>query len=327
MNNLELKIGIVGCGGISRFHTRAYLKAEGARIAKVFDMHADSAHALAGEVGADACASLEDMLRPGDLDAVSICTPPGAHLESCLPFINAGIPVLCEKPLAGNLDEAFQLEAAVHQSGTPFMIGFCHRFNPAVVKVKQMLMNDGDRVGKPLFFRNLFGGLIDVMTGHRGDPAVSGGGVLIDNCAHSLDLFRFLMGEVESIQAQVKNLVQPSRVEDYASIGVLGRDSIAGQIASSYSLPVAYNSVEIFCSKSTLSINYQIRGRPDLAAHYQGEQKEQAVLLDHDLDQFTAEISYFLSCVRLGARPIPGIEDAIENARLIDAAYRSAYSA
>jgi predicted dehydrogenase len=317
----KLRIGIVGCGGISRAHVRGYQAAGGARIAAVCDVNRSSAEKLAAELEVDVAGSAEELANSGAIDAVSICTPPGTHLESCLPFLQAGVPTLCEKPIEITLERALHLDAVIRQRKTPFMIAFCHRFHPAVREAKRLLTAERDLVGEPIFFRNLFASKVDILAGHRSNPALSGGGALIDNCSHALDLFRFLIGDISSIYAQASNLVQPGPVEDFASIEVCGKSS-AGQIVSSYSLPVAYNSIEIHCSNSLITINYWVQGRPDLALHLQGE-KEQAVTVDTTPDRFSAEIKHFLHCVRSGESPSPGIEDAILNARLIEAAYHS----
>lgn len=323
MSTQELRVGIVGCGNISREHVKGYQRDGNVRIVKIFDVHRASAEKMAQAVGAEVAESLEEMAQPGELDAVSICTPPGSHLESCLPFLRAGIPILCEKPFEKNLDAALQLEEEIRNSSSLFMIAFCHRFNPYVREARRLLTEEADLLGRPIFFRNLFGGYLPV-AGHRADANVSGGGVLIDNCSHSLDLFRFLMGEVDVVQAQVRNLDQQVAVEDFASIDVTGRGGFSGQIASSYSLPVAYNSIEIYCSKTTIVINYGVPDRPNLMLHIPTEVQARAVEVDESFDQFSGEISYFLDCVRTGATPTPGIDDAVASAHLIDAAYRSA---
>lgn len=324
MSTQELKIGIVGCGNISRLHVKGYQRAGGARITQVFDVHRPSAEARAAELEAEVADSLAAMANPAEIDAVSICTPPGTHLESCLPFLEAGIPILCEKPFEATAEGAQQLAAAVRGSKSLFMIAFCHRYNAHVKEAKRLLTEEAELVGEPLFFRNLFGGKIDMNAGHRSNPALAGGGTLIDNCAHSLDLFRFLMGEATTVSAQIANQAQDGPVEDFASIDLQGVGRFAGQISSSYSFPVVYNSVEIYCSKSTITINYWIPGRPGLVLQVQGEGKERAVEVDGSIDQFTGEIIHFLECVRTGARPTPGIDDAVANAHLIEAAYRSA---
>lgn len=319
----ELRIGIVGCGNISREHVKGYQQAGNARIVKVFDVHRAGAEKLASELGAEVAETLEELANPAEIDAVSICTPPTTHLQSCLPFLEAGIPILCEKPFEGSIDQANLLQEAIEKSDSQFMIAFCHRFNPCVKEAKRLLDEESDLVGTPLFFRNIFGGWVDISAGHRSDPSFSGGGVLIDNCSHSLDLFRHLMGEVESISARVDNIAQTARVEDFASIDVQG-NGCTGQIVSSYSLPLLYNTVEIYCSKSMITINYWVPKRPNLTVHIMDEIEERAIEVDASISQFAGEIGYFLDCVRNGTAPSPGIEDAVASAVLIDAAYRSA---
>jgi predicted dehydrogenase len=324
MGNQEIRIGIVGCGGISRAHVGAYNSVGGTRITQVFDVYRASAEALANDTGATVADSIEAMIQSGEVDAISICTPPSAHLENALPFLEAGIPILCEKPFELNLEGALELEAAIRRTNTIFMIAFCHRFHPPVLEAKRLLTEEAELVGEPLFFRNIFGGAVDISGGHRSDPALSGGGALIDNCSHSLDLFRFLVDEIDSVSAQTANLVQSARIEDFASVDVKGVGSSAGQICSSYSLPVIYNTVEIHCSKSLLTINYWVPNRPEVTLMVAGEASERVYTPAETADRFMAEITHFLDCVRTGNAPSPGVADAVASSRVIEAAYRSA---
>src|ERR1051326_6926824 len=169
----ELKIGIVGCGGISRFHSKPYQKA-GAQIALVYDVNRSAAETLAKESGAQVADSLDAMTKPGVLDAVSVCTPPAFHLENCLPFVRARFPVLCEKPLEISVPRAKRLAAEVKKRRTIFMRAYCHRFHPPILEAKKLI--ESGTLGKPLLFRNMFAGKFIIKGNHRANPKFSGGG-------------------------------------------------------------------------------------------------------------------------------------------------------
>lgn len=324
MKNLsDLKIGIVGCGGISRMHTESYRKA-GAPIALVYDVNRAAAETLAKETGAKVADSLAAMTAPGALDAVSICTPPAFHLEHCLPFVQARIPILCEKPLEIDVARSRRLAAAVKKRRSLFMTAYCHRFHPPVIEAKKLI--DSGVLGRPLFFRNMFAGKFVLKGNHRANPKLSGGGCVADNAAHAVDIFRFLLGDVTAVQAQIANLEQKAAVEDFGLLFLQGKRGCVGEIACCYSTPQAINFVEVLCSKGTLTINYWIPGRPDLTYRLEGENEERTVDVSQAPDRFTAEIRTFLECVRTGARPPVTVDDGLASARVIAAAYASAKS-
>jgi len=319
----ELQIGIVGCGGISRLHVQAYKKA-GARIVLVFDTNRAAAETLAKEAGAQVADSLAAMAQPGAVDAVSICTPPAFHLENCLPFIKTRIPVLCEKPLEINVPRAKRLAAEVKKRRSLFMTAYCHRFHPPIIEAKKLIASGA--LGRPLFFRNMFAGKFVLKGNHRANPKLSGGGCVADNAAHAVDIFRFLVGDVTAVQAQVAKLAQKEKVEDFGLLFLQGKKGCLGEIACCYSTPVATNYVEVLCEKGTVTVNYWIPGRPDITYRIEGEKAEQTIDLSKVPDRFTAEIAQFLQCVRTGAKPAVTVDDGLASAKVIAAAYASAKS-
>jgi len=319
----ELQIGIVGCGGISRAHAQAY-KSAGARIVLVYDVNRTAADALAKEVGAQVADSLADMAGPKAVDAISICTPPAFHLEHCLPFVQARIPVLCEKPLEISVPRARRLAAAVKKHRSLFMTAYCHRFHPPVIEAKKLIASGA--LGRPLFFRNMFAGKFVLKGNHRADPKLSGGGCVADNAAHAVDIFRFLVGDVTAVQAQVANVAQKEKVEDFGLLFLKGKKGCLGEIACCYSTPVATNFVEVLCEKGTVTINYWIPGRPDIVYRREGDSADTVIEVSHAPDRFTAEIAQFLDCVRTGAKPTVTVADGLASAQVIAAAYASAKS-
>lgn len=318
-----LQIGIIGCGGISRLHTEAYRKA-GARIVLVYDVNRGAAEALAKEVGAQVADSLAAMAQSGAVDAVSICTPPAFHLEHCLPFVRARIPVLCEKPLEISVPRAKRLAAEVKKRRSLFMTAYCHRFHPPVIEARKLIASGA--IGRPLFFRNMFAGKFVLKGNHRADPKLSGGGCVADNAAHAVDIFRFLVGDVTAVQAQVANLAQKEKVEDFGLLFLQGKKGCRGEIACCYSTPVATNFVEVLGDKGTITINYWVQGRPDITIRREGDSADTVIDVSQAPDRFTAEVRHFLDCVAGQAKPAVTVADGLASAQVIAAAYASAKS-
>jgi predicted dehydrogenase len=315
-----LRIGLVGCGGIARAHVNAYKNEGGNAIVAVCDTHRASAEAMAAQTGATVVASPADMVKGQRLDAVSVCTPPAAHYENCLPFLKARIPVLCEKPLGRDGADAARLAAAVATSGSLLMTAFCHRFHPPVIELKRII-GEGT-LGAPLLFRNVFGGYLALKGNHRADPQLSGGGPLIDHCCHSVDLFRFLVGEPTHVTAMTGNIMQELPIEDFGIMLLSVGGKSFGEITGSYSLPGCENWVEWYGTKGVARISYFVAGVPELTVRV-GDGAWQTIDVAGRPDRFTAEVAHFLTCVRSGATPAMVAADGLAANRIVDAAYRS----
>lgn len=313
----------MGCGRISRVHMAAYQKAGGVQISEVFDVHREAAETLAKETGARVAMSLEEMAQKGRLDAVSICSPPRFHLAHCRPFLRAGIAVLCEKPLTTTLADARKLAREVRRSRTVFMVGFCHRFHPPILALRELLQSG--RLGKPLVFRVTFAARIELAGNHRARRVVSGGGCLADNGAHAVDLFRFLVGEIRAITtACIARVAQPAEVEDFAVLGWKGATGCLGEFVTGYSFPRAPNFVEVWCEHGTAIVRYGDPNQPEFSYWHKDEPARTVPPPAGLPDRFTAEVTHFLECVRSRQSPCVGVQEGVAAVRIIEQAYRKA---
>ena len=323
----RLRVGIVGCGGIARSHLKAYRNVGDVDIVTVFDVSEQAAEKFAEDASARVARSLDEMVQADNLDAVSVCTPPGVHYENCQPFVSARIPVLCEKPFAADARQAARLAALVKKSRSPFMVAFCHRFHPAVIELKKLIATG--KLGKPLLFRNIFTGYVPLKGNHRANPEMSGGGCLIDNGSHSVDLFRFLVGEPTSVQALTGNVAQKLPIEDINVLCLNMNGKALGEITSSYSIPASTNWVEWYGTKGTAVINYWNNGYnntplPDLAYRLADNLEWTIVDCSSYPDRFSGETAHFLDCVRKRKKPVITVDDGLASIRIIQAAYESA---
>ena len=316
----KLRVGIVGCGKIAAAHAREYQGSDKAQIVSVYDTQAEAAQSFAGQYGAQVAPSLREMIADHHLDAVSVCSPPAAHKENCLPFLEAKIPVLCEKPIAPNAETALELADAAYGSGTLFMMAFCHRFHPAVIELKKLI--DGGVLGKPLLFRNIFGGFSNLAGNHRVDPALSGGGCLIDHCCHSLDLFRFLVGDPTHAQALAGNIVQDVAIEDFGLIHLSMNDKTFGEITASYSLKSCANNVQWYGTEGAAIVGYDA-DHPDLTYKLGGQDSWTTVDCTAHPGRFGGEIEHFMACIAEGATPSITASDGLKASRIVAAVYES----
>ena len=316
----KLRVGIVGCGTVARSHVDAYDSDGSAPVVAVYDPVAKAAREFAQRTGARVAASVEEMARGDDLDVVSIASPPSLHLKTCRPFLEAKVAVYCEKPLELNARSAAKLAEAVKKSRTRFMMGFNHRFNAPVIELVKLLK--GGRLGKPLLFRNVFSGWLSLKGNHRAEPKLSGGGCLIDHCSHSMDLFRYLVGEPTEVQAMAGNIAQKVPIEDFGMIHLSVRNKAFGEITASYSLTTPGNWIELHCTKGAAIVSYANEGHPDLVYSLDGGKWEGVDCSDRPIGR-TAAICHLLECVRTNKKPANTVDDGLKAARIAEAVYKS----
>lgn len=309
----ELKIAVVGCGGIGAVHVKSWGKVEGARVVAACD--ADLARAEA--TGATAYTGWEELLAAGGFDAVDLCTPPHLHTPIAVAALERGIPVLCEKPLARNPEEARRIVDAAKRSGTLLITAFCHRFEPGVEFVRGLIRQDG--LGRVLMFRNRFGTRFQgVEERWFSNGEIAGGGTLMDTSVHSVDLFRYLVGEVKAVSGAV-NTFNPAiqGVEDSAAILLQSEDGAIGTIEASWMTPWSSNVVEIYGENGAAVIDYDTG---ETRYRMQGDPAWTKAELTAG-DRFVEELKHFAALLRGEATPRVTGEDGLRAVEVIYEAY------
>ena len=234
----NIKIGLVGYGGIGRVHAAAYraipyhygLPADSIEIAAVATTRDSTARAAATEIGCDHySADYRDLLARDDIDIIDICTPNNSHCEIALAAAAAGKHIYCEKPLAMNAQEAKQMADAVQEAGVKAQLTFNFRFFPALALARQ-LMTDGF-CGRIFSFRGRYHRSsyisADKPMSWRLDKAVTGGGALFDLGSHILDLLYYLLGEFAAVNATLDTLIKQRPVAGTDEMAAVQVDDIA----------------------------------------------------------------------------------------------------
>jgi predicted dehydrogenase len=204
----------LGCGVIGPHHAKAIAGLESAELVAVADVVPERAEELAGKYGCANYASLEEMLAGVDLDVVCVCTPSGMHADAAVTALEAGKHVVIEKPVDVTLEAADRLIKVQRATGGRVAVVSQHRFDAATQAVHEALAR-GE-------FGRLTSGSADVRWwrsqsyydsgGWRGTWELDGGGVLINQAIHSIDLLQWLMGQVVEITAYM-GLIAHERIE------------------------------------------------------------------------------------------------------------------
>lgn len=327
-------ICIVGAGVGGGIHVRALQEVGEARLVAVVETDADRGRQFAEKWGADHYYSdLEQALDDRHVDVVHLCTPPFMHREQAARCAQAGKHVLIEKPLARTVAEADAIIAACETGGVKLGAIFQHRFTPLPRKVKAAL--EGGRLGK-LYLGDTYvkwyrsdeyyrGG------GWRATRDMEGGGTLINQTIHSIDLLQWLMGPVADVTGRTATVGHQIETED-VGLALLGFQSGAlGVIeGSTATYPGFPERIEIHGENGSVILN---EGKNQLEWHLRGEEPriEGAAAEDGyardpsavSTEGHAAQFRDFYAAVREDRRPaVDGVEGrkALE---IIEAVYRS----
>jgi predicted dehydrogenase len=195
-----MHIGLIGCGMAGSLRAAAAARLPGFRLSAVSDVDAVRARAVAERFGAAVEPEWAHLVRREDIDAVIVSTPPPLHRGMCIDALRYGKHVLCEKPLARSPEECLEMVHAAEQAGRVLATGFNYRFYPAVALAKRIL--DSGQIGDLDHVRSYAGhpGAGEFTHPWVHDPAVMGGGALMDNGIHIVDLTRYFLGGVVEVK-------------------------------------------------------------------------------------------------------------------------------
>ncbi len=245
MSQERVRIALVGCGKIAALHALALDTLPQADFVACCDRNRERAQAMAGQyqvphVFTDA----NELFRAGLVDAALVCTPHPAHEPVVIAAAEAGIHVMCEKPIATTLGEADRMIAATERAGVTFGVVFQRRFWPAARRIRSAI--DAGKLGKltlgectvrlwrgpDYFARDLW----------RGKWATEGGGILMNQAVHSIDHFQWFMGRATEVSGRIATLRHGAYidVEDTAAATVVFENGALGVIQASSTFQPAF---------------------------------------------------------------------------------------
>jgi len=191
-------VAILGCGLIGQKRAKAL---GSARLVVCSDIEEKRAQSLAaGFPGCEATKDWQTAVHRADVDVVIVATTNNALAETSLAAIQAGKHVLVEKPAARNVAELDSVNIAAQKNGVQVRVGFNHRYHPALLKARELI--DAGELGELMFVRGRYGhgGRKGYDREWRSNPALSGGGELIDQGVHLIDLSRWFLGDFVEVQ-------------------------------------------------------------------------------------------------------------------------------
>ncbi|QDT73438.1 Gfo/Idh/MocA family protein [Lacipirellula limnantheis] len=318
MTNDKMRFGLIGAGAIAHSYGQAFAQSATAELVGVADVRSEAATALAEQMHCPAFTSYQEMRQSTGCDAVVVCTPPVTHPEIACWLLGEGVHVLCEKPLAISPDEAITMLAAAQRSTATLRMASKFRYAADVVEAKSIVASGA--IGDIVLFENAFTSRVDMRSRWNSDRAVSGGGVLIDNGTHSVDIMRYFLGPIVELQVVEGLRVQEIPVEDTVRMFVRSAAGVMGTIDLSWSLnkELPYY-LSVYGSAGTLHVGwkeskFRRAGDADWTVFGKGYDKVQA--FGSQLDNFTRSI--------YGLEPsLISLQDALASVEVIDAAYNT----
>lgn len=342
----QLKVGLIGAGGVARAHLRAYGQfSERVKLVAVCDINQDAAGERAREAGAEEVFSnVDTMLQESDIDAVDICTSHDSHAPLAIAAAQAGKHVLVEKPMACSLAECREMVRAAESAGVMLMVAQVQRYSPAYRGIRKVIQSgelgsirairvDAMQNGPETLRRNNW-----LLDGTR-----AGGGIVISVAVHKIDLLRYLIGEVGRVTALCRTF-HPffgNGAEDYACALLEFDNGAIGEVFGTFSAFRAPwgEMLMIFGDQGTAHAvpRGQEQGSGFVASRQRTPQLQtfsdtfggfEPVEPDHEGlatdDGFINEILHFAECCRTGKEPISSGRDNLGTMKVVFGIYESA---
>ena len=324
-----MKVGVIGGGGVSRFHFAGYA-AGGAQVVAVADADPQTLSRAQAQWNVPrGYADFEALCADPEVEAVSVCLPNALHFPATLAAARAGKHVLCEKPISLSLTQADEMIAACREAGVILQIGHHLRSNAYAEQARRMI--ESGRLGRIAFLRlrqahDWSGG--EVRASFR-TFASSGGGTLLDNGSHMMDLARFFGGNVKDVFARTATLGFEVEVEDTSLVSLAFQSGALGSVENAWTATGWEEAFWIYGTKGALEYTNRT-GTPEMRHVFRDSpgtdwgSQDVAVYRFAGLEPHARNVVEFLEAIR-GERPVVCTgEDGREAVRLILASYESA---
>jgi predicted dehydrogenase len=346
----SLRTALVGCGKVGQIHAAALVSLPESRFVAVCDQDADRAADFATRFDVQAFTDVRILIHDARPQALLICTPHPLHAAPALVAAEAGVHVLVEKPLAANLADCDAMIAAARQPGVRLGVVSQRRFYEPVRRMKEAI--DAGKIGRPIL------GTFEMFSWrdqayYQSDPwrgrwDTEGGGVLVNQSPHALDLLQWFMGDIDEISGAWANLNHPYvEVEDTALAMLRFKNGGLGSVVASLSQkPGLWSRIHIHGSNGAsvgvetdrgatfiagvseiaeppLNDLWTVPGEEHLLAEFQAEDRARFRQINATTHYHVVQIQEFLRAVLEDRVPLVTSEDGRTVVAMFTAIYRS----
>ncbi len=330
----KLKIGIAGLGTIADIQAQAISESGKLTLISVYSRSGEKAGKMGEKYNAKGYSNWEDFISDPELDAVSICTPSGNHLDYGEKSARAGKHVIVEKPIEINIERAKQLIQVCKENKVALAVIYQSRFFPGITELKEKLSEE--LIGK-LFMGNAFINWYRNQDYYdsgvwRGTLALDGGGVLINQAIHTIDLLQWFMGDVESVYGITSTMTHKRMEGEDNAVAVLKfKTGAMGVITGSTSVqPAQARRIELYGEKGTIKIDGD-----DVQVFLQGSEspsgkdKDNATGASSPLAGFSIiphrkQFEAIAEAISKGRKPPVSGEESLKSLAIVQAVYESA---
>jgi predicted dehydrogenase len=287
----NIRVGVVGVGYLGKFHAKIYSNMEGVDLVGVVDSNTQTAENIAAEYGCQAYTDSAQLLDK--VDAVSIVVPTVYHLDIATPFLNAGIHMLMEKPLAPSYEESLQLVELAEKSKVVFQVGHLERFNAGVMAL-------ANRVKNPRFIE-----------AHRLSPFVARAtdvDVVTDLMIHDIDIILSLVNsDIEQINASGTPVI--TNHIDIANVRLGFKNGAVANVTASRVSNKRYRRIRIFEQNHYYGLNYDDQQLEIASATPSPDNQGWPEITNETINlepclPFDAELAAFIQCIRDRSQPL-----------------------
>lgn len=313
-----MRLGIIGTGAIADTYSQVLRQEPIATVVGVADVDEDRAQRFAETLGCPSFQSIEELFEKGKPQAVIIATPPATHHSIAKFFLEREVHVLCEKPLTIDLASALDLIAIARRTHTVLTMASKFRFVEDIAKARTMVQSG--ILGEILFIKNGFFSDVDMSGRWNSRRDLSGGGVLIDNGTHSVDIVRYLLGPVKQIKVIEGTRARGLPVEENVEMLLRTESGTMARVDLSWSTKLGAEDYLVIQGTEGRAVIGWRESR--VRAYPLGEWSK----FGTGYNKFTAfrkKLDNFFASIRGEEEPLVNEEDMLASVRVIDAGYRS----
>ena len=331
---MQIRAGLIGAGNISETHARALRAIPGAEVAAVCGANAEKVGRLCREYGGAAYHDFQAFLAHRPMEMVIIGSPSGMHAEQGIAAARQGLHVLTEKPIDTSVERADALISACEQAGVKLGVIFQDRFKPDLRRLKQLIAEG--LIGKPI--------LVDArvkwyrppeyysQSRWRGTRGLDGGGALINQGVHTVDLLLWLLGDVVKVQARTAAMLHQIETEDTALALLEFSSGALGQLqATTAAYPGYPRRVEITGSKGTIileqdrivAINLRTPYQNPISSEVADQNPSTSSPVVSDIRGHQSAIEDFILAIEKDTAPVCDGREGRKSLALVEAIYKA----
>ena len=309
-----MNAAVIGVGNMGKHHARNYNEIEDINLVAITDLNPKIGEPLAKEYGCKYYKDYKEMIEKEQIDLITIAVPTKYHKKVALDCIKKGINILLEKPIAATVAEAKQVVKAAKEKGVKFTVGHIERFNPAVIKLKQLI--DNGKIGE----------IVSIGTTRIGPmpPQIKDANVVIDIGVHDIDLINWFYGalptQIIATSGNALNKMQKDYVDAFMKYG-----DKSGSIQANWITPAKVRRMVVCGTKAYVELNFITQELALYESEYSfetdsfgefviqfGQLKDKEVIPVDNIEPLRAEIESFIKAIQNDTKPVMTAREAID---------------